>query len=533
MVSKPFYVDPASLFDMQLSNNYKRMGQSKELVPVLVSKYIPLTHLRTFSMYIDPFAKWRVGTFLSTPANRFRKKRILHALQTRGYFVSRTRDGSSVLYPAFSPRQETSYSWTTKSQYGLTNMYPHFDTFDDTTAKTRPVSSPFGTMKRFKILSESSPARMHSSYTKGRSYATGYGGLNVERSDQYDRWGMTGSSAYFTENDINGLRNSAFSTIDAEFAKSAARAMQGTLPAYRPFTFGRSLIELKDLPRSIITLRDSMRSISDIYNSLGKIREIVFNVNANLKQVPKEYLSYHFGWKQMFEDLMKLLVSPERVARRFNYLQKRAGKDTTFRYSMKYPLPALTGPGFWYDMIVEYEWDRKTSTTHTREIEFRAMSSLYFDFPNVALPVLRETRYKDMLGLSLRPTDLYKVMPWSWLYDWFTSLGSYIDLIDTVNRDRTTINYGFLTAILRGEIHTNYQFNYRTMHEDCIQSWGGSWSRDLYGSFNHESVLKYECAERRNAATLGLPTLRQISAKSNLTTYQTSILAALLAARVR
>lgn len=342
------------------------------------------------------------------------------------------------------------------------------------------------------------------------------------------------SSATFSEGNVNSLKDSAWSTIQTEINKKALQVMMGTLPAFRPFTFGRSLIELRDLPRSILSLRDSMSALGHIYNDLGKARDLVFSLHEGAKRVPKEYLGYHFAWKQMYEDVKKILLSPERVAKRFNYLMQRAGRDSIHRYAIKYPLDDLTGPGFSYDPIYECEYDRSFDTIHTREIELRGVSSLYFDFPEVALPVLHKRFKQDMLGLELRITDIYKVIPWTWLYDWFSSLGNYLDIIETVNRDKTTINYGFITGVIRGRIRTRYKYSYRSLLYDYGQN-APSFTvhEEKVTTCLHTSELEYVAATRMGAHKLGLPNIHQIATKKNLTPWQQSILAALLAARVR
>lgn len=537
MGKKPIVVDPATLYEMKIDDNLRQMRNSRELLPRLISEYIPKQYFRTANLYIDPFAKWNAGSFLVAPPQRVREKKRLSVLGIRTWFESLDRRGEDALYPHYgepSFNSNQSANWVV-TRYLRNDVPVSYEWSKDTTDRLRGYNCPFGEFEKLKILEFQSPDRSHMQTTWIESYANGYGGVNYSKGRDVRTWGVHGGSAYFRQQELDWLRDTQIPACKDELVKSGPRALTGCLPAYRPFTFGRSFIELRDLPHSLLTLRQTAERLRDVYSSMGSIRDVVFSLTQGSKQVPREYLGYHFAWKQMYEDVLKLITSPERVAKRFNYLQQRAGKVTTFRHTIKYPLP--DGPETWllYDQIVEFESDRVVTHSHKREIELRAMTSLYFDFPPVALPVLRENRVKDMLGLRLRPTDLYKVYPWTWLYDWFTNLGSYVDLIDTANRDKLTINYGFVTAVLRGKLESTYSYRYLAQRGDTIYADDHSRDRhyEQFATARHVSHLRYEVAVRRHASNLGANTLHILSTRSNLTAWQKSILAALLATRVK
>lgn len=526
-------VDPSSLYDMKIDDNLMRMRRSSEVIPRLVSEYIPKHLFRNVNLYIDPFSKWAVGSFTVSPPTRKRWRKTVSVIGVRSWYEALSKRFSDGIYPHYGTPSFNSSSGEEFIRRPLASMPDAYAYSNDTTARTRGYNRPFGEFERFSLRSFTSPARSHLTVFSSRSYSGGYGGRNYFFANHYRRWGVEGSSAYFTWSAIDDLRGSTISAVKAELVKSGPRALMGCLPAYRPYTFGRSIVELRDLPRSLMTLNQSLGSLRDVYLSLGSVKDLVFNATRTSKQIPKEYLGYHFAWKQMYEDIVKLVSSPERIARRINYLMRNAGKDAVLRHSIKYNLDSLTTPGLRYDQIVEYENDRVVSTTHERAIELRAMCSVYFDFPPVALPVLRSEKTRDLLGLKLRPTDIYKVIPWTWLYDWFTNLGTYIDLIDTVNRDKTTINYGFVTGILTGKITTTYRFTHLAQRHTYIYAGAEpDWETSSHTSVSHTSTLTYDAAVRYYASSLSAPALRVLATKSNLTTWQQSILGALLATRV-
>jgi hypothetical protein len=63
------------------------------------------------------------------------------------------------------------------------------------------------------------------------------------------------------------------------------------------------------------------------------------------------------------------------------------------------------------------------------------------------------------LGLQLRVIDIYNLIPFTWLFDWFTGLGAYINMIESVNDDRFLINFGFMTVKLQPKYEHAGVFN--------------------------------------------------------------------------
>lgn len=48
------------------------------------------------------------------------------------------------------------------------------------------------------------------------------------------------------------------------------------------------------------------------------------------------------------------------------------------------------------------------------------------------------------MGSRITPRELYQVMPWSWLIDYFSTLGSLVDTISAGVADRLVCNYAYL-----------------------------------------------------------------------------------------
>jgi len=93
-------------------------------------------------------------------------------------------------------------------------------------------------------------------------------------------------------------------------------------------------------------------------------------------------------------------------------------------------------------------------TYGSRVIELRGVINAGLRFPAIALPELQRKLMRQAWGLYPDPEDVYNLVPWTWLADWFTGLGDYVEAFDIINRDPSIINWGFITGISSGYVDT-------------------------------------------------------------------------------
>lgn len=524
-------LDPDAAFEYRLGRFHQVARQSGELVPILVSRLMPASVMRSISLLIDPLYKWRVGADLVAPVSRTRWFKRASVLDIR----TRSNPGVS---------GTTTYHYDLDGKLGIievkipfggpvqiTPQEAVYTYIKDTTGRLRSPSQPFGEKKVFRVT-YASPPRSWTKSTNTAQYGTV--GLTPDKVIGYTKqtktWGP--SAAIFTRSAYLELERSADSWLATELQNNGLKCLNGCLPSSRSYTFGRSLLELKDLPRSIVSLRRTFEELLQFRSTIPPdLARRIFE-SSTQKAVPREYVGYHFGWKQMVQDVVKLFDAPERLTKRLNYLKRKAGKVSIVRNSMSYALPALSTPGWQYDLDSD-ELNRVIETVHLRTVKMRAVASIYFDFPDIAVPSVRDSLKRDLAGLSLRPDDLYRIIPWTWFYDWFTGLGDYIAAIDLVNRDKSLINYGLVTCDIIGEVRTVYNYRVLTQQSTVGFDGQGSTTTSNYSSFSHTSVLEYRMSSRVGADSLPLRDFRFASALKNLTSTQQAILIALLAMRTR
>lgn len=511
-------------------------------------KYIPWTIMKSFAFAIDPLAPFKVAPHRITPYNRSRRRTVASVLQKR-YVTTRNYSESAAQTPNFngisvcwSPSLNRTLSAVSGGTVETTSQPPLTDSSDDTTSRTRLMGSKQGTMRLFKSYINS-PGRtvrrvdraeyiFHPAQGIPSSSCSAVGGSGNHSawSQTIQRTEISPSAAVFFPNDLTTLRNLEYAYLDELIAKNIFSMVKEWSPNKRSYTLFRNLVELRDIPRSVASLQTAMLNFRSLYSSLArspKIQKVVFDLGASARDIPSQYLSYHFGWKQTYKDLMELLHLPNAMGKKYKFLIQRAGKPTTFRTKRNFT-SALNGglPAFSYTSS-PYENSASSSTRLERVTELRLVINATFDFPPPNLVSFRSHSFMDRIGLVPRPTDLYNLTPWTWLVDYFTGLGSYIECIDNMARDDTLINWGLVTGRTSGRLITQRSSkvdHLLTIREDFVSPVTITTREDL----SHQSKLEYECQIRKDVSTVFNV---KTTAVPDLTAYQQSIIGALLAQR--
>jgi hypothetical protein len=502
-----------------------------EIVPRLVREYIPYSFIKSLSLAIDPFWRFKASPVRITPVNRTRSRSRVSVFDKRQIATSRDSVTTSWTFSGANCLGTTAISSLPTSGIVTLGDQPKIVTQSmDTTSRTRPYKSDLGEFEKFEYSVES-PSRttFRTNNAYGINPAVACGGKAQWATSNVKRiWKGSGAAGVVSAASANTLRLADRATLLAEMQKKALGMLPKVLPERRHSTIYRSVIELKDLPRGIAQLRNT---ISDLRASIAHFDKSavrwITDLKTNSKNIPKEWLSYNFGWRQIYRDIVELVAAPERITRDINRIIERNGKPTTYRLEQKYALDTVTTPSFTYDAH-ESEQDVVVATKRVREIKLRMMVNATFDFPTLAVPQLREDLWIRKLGLRPTPTDIYNLIPWTWLFDWFTGLNNYIEAIDAVNTDRSTFNYGFLTGILSSKMTT-----VRTSRVPSTESYAVSPNPAVVTTtlrgFSHTSVLESRLTIRKDiSAAYGA---KALLTGSSLTPYQLSILGALLLTR--
>jgi hypothetical protein len=265
-------------------------------------------------------------------------------------------------------------------------------------------------------------------------------------------------------------------------------------------------------------------------DSLSRFLENVGVLHAD-KLLSNVYLNFKFGWQSTYQALVGLLKRPYEAANDVNRLIARNGKfsnlsATTSGSDQMTSPPALNiPPPPHYATLVP----GSIATQGYRSYELRMVCNSGINFPSADVPRLRKALLASKLGLIPTPADLYDLVPWTWLVDWFTGASEYLHLMDNLSSDRSIINYGLLTYKSKLRVHTSCKFKYsEQFSERCNppDPIGGGYSSttDLYTDYRPYYEVKYIL---RLSLESVLSSAIKTYSGTNLSTYQKSVLGAL------
>lgn len=536
--------DPHKLYEYRHALNSK---DAKGL-EIYLYKLMPPSLVKSIAFAIDPTARFKVSPGVISPVSRTRYRNTATIFQNRNRREHvMTKHRSQVpnwqgITNCGSPFFVSSdIDWGTADK-PLTRQEPLPSVIKDTTKRTRLLGSSQGELEYFKSEVFSTGRTVHG-LDESYRYATGFpvddtcrlaGGQPdslVYGADVRD-FTFSPSSATLSPITYNTRMAQEIAFNKALAAKNVVPLLLAVDPQKRDYSLLRNAIELRDIPRSVLSLKETMEKLRKVFDTFGRsssMRDLIFDLKKTSPSIPSEYLSFHFGWRQAYRDLEDLLALPSKVAKKLNFLIARSGKPTTFRAKRNH-LSAETGvSGFDYDSVAGFEQNIQTESTLTRESEIRIVVNSTFDFPPTNEPLLNRHRFYDRIGLNPRIIDVYNLTPWTWLFDWFTGCGQYVELIESINRDSSLINWGMITVHTKGKLTTQYRsiqpVRSRSYLDNVLLT-----DSAPNAQINHESYLEFECQTRQDVAAVF--DVKQTSVPSSLSAYQFSILGALLAQRM-
>ena len=541
----PVGYDPHKLYEYRLDT----LAKNSSGLESFVYKLIPYTLIQSLAFAIDPTAPFKVSSSRITPANRTRYRATASVLQQGGFKRTRWFNGYSQLVNykgisiCWSPYQVTnSFSQVVGSGSITQPVLP--DRVKDTTRRTRLYGSSQGTFESFKGH-VNSPAREVRRTTEEKTNIVTTTAINdpICTMSGGARQGTSGSKevmvteffpfgATLSLTSFNQLRDGEINLSKQLCQKHVVSMLKSVEPLAGDYTLFRNTVELRDVPRSVKQLQQTATNLRKVYLSLRhspKVRKVVFNLKTSVKDIPNEYLSFHFGWKQLWRDINDLLALPEKASKKVNFLLARSGKPTTLR--SKRIILSGTGSGvsgFEYQQSSDDYW-LETNSRIERTSEVRLVVNRTWDFPPINSAEFKRHVFAQRTGIEPRITDVYNLVPWTWLLDWFTGLGNYIDLVETINsRDSGIINWGMISCVSTGRLVTEFSSQSTSWRDIFVDNVNIS-HVEYYTRNRHTSTYDFKCQTRSDVATI--LDLNLTSVPSTLTAYQMSILGALLAQR--
>lgn len=212
-----------------------------------------------------------------------------------------------------------------------------------------------------------------------------------------------------------------------------------------------SLGELRDLPKSVRSLRSGLGVLKSLPRHLSQK-----NYMRMVDETANQYLGYQFGWKQMVGDIAAVCQAQRNANAYYKQLEKNNGRwhtrggtmssaDTLWhaRTAYDYILQTPLLPGMWpYPQRITY------TSGSVERVWFKGRFRYYV--PPVLTPEGELARMRKAYGLTLPTPDvLWNLMPWTWLIDYFTSIGDSVANLSSGAVDDLVAESAFIMKSIR------------------------------------------------------------------------------------
>lgn len=265
-------------------------------------------------------------------------------------------------------------------------------------------------------------------------------GESISSPEQYD--------SFSNRNDLSSLGNRGYSKLRPKIGK--ANILQ-------------DIYELRDAPRTLKTTvgnaSTALKRIASTNN--GKAWDIRDVIGAS-KRSADEFVNFQFGWKPTVNSL---ITACDAVIRADEYFAKiKRGNDrwqkrefheddiqsevlngSWLNQSRNFCTPHMDSASGW---IVPGTGHFRTYRTQITRVWYAGSFKYYrpeFDDDSSGIDPLRQIRqYGTLLGANLNATTVFKVMPWTWLADWFVNASDFVQRVEDLASQGVVARYLYL-----------------------------------------------------------------------------------------
>lgn len=265
-------------------------------------------------------------------------------------------------------------------------------------------------------------------------------------------------------------------------------------------TLGAAVVLLPTRPTNNVlatkVLADSnpSRPEVDLGVTIAELREapqLLFQAGRNLlRNGANFYLSYSFGWKPLVNDMLDLLDVPPKVDQRVKQLEK-AAREGGMRRRVQLGYSALALAQSNHTIMSSFGY--ALSASRRRESQRRLWGTVrYTPSWNGKFPKTDDERRaaatRACYGLLIDPSTAWNLIPWSWMIDYFGTLG------DVLEANRNTVGLSPGPVSIMEHTTTKEVFDVRT---------------DGYGSVIGGTGRKVTETKSRDIVTFILPDFKQ------------------------
>jgi hypothetical protein len=267
--------------------------------------------------------------------------------------------------------------------------------------------------------------------------------------------------------------------------EEGARAWAKLKPDAPDFSAAVSLYELRDVPGMLHGRYKVLLKQIWLHKKVVRRRLKWYTSNlgskkrrkSHLSQAGEYYLALTFGWLALLRDTITFVQAHKKGQKRVNQLIRDAGRSVrrsrllrvgivfedakSATYSTSYGashLPTQT--------TNSYAFPNKSSSMTSRAIAYERSwcegSFKYFLPPGPKTVEYKKNILRRLLGARVTPSAVYNMIPWSWLFDYFTGLGDFLEAISPGVGDRCVADYAYIMRTREWRIKTTTTVHVRT-----------------------------------------------------------------------
>jgi hypothetical protein len=280
----------------------------------------------------------------------------------------------------------------------------------------------------------------------------------------------------------------------AQLFDRGAEAWKKLRPDLPDFSLATALWELRDVPGMF---RNASKGFVDIVNGH---RQANGRKGSELSKAGQYYLAAEFGWMSFLRDVTGFIHTQNSGQKRLEQLIRDAGRpvrrsvnlknsdsdsdgDMRTTYAEVPNWDSLLKPSF-----LTYAYADKPAGVIQRVGSFNTRiwaegQMRYFLPPGPRTVQWKRNLMRKIQGGMITPRELYAAMPWSWLADYFTGLGDFIDATAGGVADNLICDYAYIME------HKTWT-NTTTVAQSFFTGPNGTNPRRVSASVTNESSFK-------------------------------------------
>lgn len=313
-----------------------------------------------------------------------------------------------------------------------------------------------------------------------------------------DAYGFSGTKCTVNPTSLNGYDGNFryYRALGALPASTSAIALSHGPTAWNKYKPGKPIVSGAVF---IAELREM--GVSSIKRQLKDFVRLWYANPRQFSRYGRNYLAYQFGWKPFVSDLRKWIESIKKIdsqmarLRRNNGVWSRKG-GTLFENTSTVSSTTASGtiqpqPAYMRNVKVT------NVTTDTEKCWFQGCFRYY-------IPELDDPKWgkfkaaRQLWDLELGPEQVYNLIPFSWLANWFVDLGSVISNLQSQVYDQLAAKYAYVMLHRRTRMETSVSLDLGTYLKDSAAGY-----KLVYKQINLGCTTETETKTRVAASPFG------------------------------